>query len=216
MWAWAKRDFRLCELLQNWIEDYPNDFASPGAPSALAAVVRTACENTHLMYYGSEFTYFLDELPCLTDDAASWAFISADTPVEDESLYEFELDFDREFNFGPDAAGFFGNAGLFDPSYSIAQNANSQTPGADDRDEEPPVGRIQRYDSNNEEQIARGLSPDARRGGVSPALKALQGVAATLLEFEPMAVAEEITRLETALFLKIKVCVKFWIGLSGC
>ncbi|CAE6341800.1 unnamed protein product [Rhizoctonia solani] len=186
---------RLCQLLQQWIEEYPNDFASPGAPSALTAVVRTACENTHLMYYGSEFTYFLDELPCLKDDASSWAYISAETPVEDE--YEFDLDFDREFNFSPEADGF----PLFDPSYTIAPGSAIGNP---DNDEEPPMtGRTARFESGNTDSIGRGLSPDARRG-TSPALKALQGVAKALLEYSPHVIAEEITRLETELFLKIK------------
>ncbi|CAE7185275.1 unnamed protein product [Rhizoctonia solani] len=189
---------RLCELLQQWIEDYPNDFASPGAPSALAAVVRTACENTHLMYYGSEFTYFLDELPCLTDDASSWAYISADTPVEDESLYDFELDFDREFNFTPEANGF----GLFDPSYTIAPN--SATYQLDNEEEPPTTGRTARFESAGEDSISRGISPDARRTFQSSAFKALQFVANELLEHDPASIAEEITRLETELFLKIK------------
>ncbi|CAE6480963.1 unnamed protein product [Rhizoctonia solani] len=188
---------RLCELLQHWIEEYPNDFAAPGAPSALAAVVRTACENTHLMYYGSEFTYFLDELPCLTDDASSWAYVSADTPVEDESLYDFELDFDREFNFSPEADGF----GLFDPSYTIAPN--SATYQMDNEDEPPTTGRTARFESTGEESAGRGVSPDARRAP-SAAFKALQAVANELLEYDPMTIAEEITRLETELFLKIK------------
>ncbi|ELU42130.1 hypothetical protein AG1IA_03842 [Rhizoctonia solani AG-1 IA] len=184
--------------------DYPNDFASPGAPSALAAVVRTACENTHLMYYGSEFTYFLEELPCLKDDAFSWAYISAETPVEDE--YEFDLDFDREFNFSPEADGF----PLFDPSYSIAPGS---AVGNADHDEEPPMtGRTARFESGNGESIGRGLSPDARRGA-SPALKAFQSVAKALLEYNCQSIAEEITRLETELFLKIKVGVVliYWV-----
>ncbi|CAE6425257.1 unnamed protein product [Rhizoctonia solani] len=186
---------RLCALLQQWIEEYPNDFAAPGAPSALAAVVRTACESTHLMYYGSEFTYFLDELPCIKDDASSWAHISAETPVEDE--YEFDLDFDREFNFSPEADGF----PLFDPSYAIAPGS---AVGNVENDDEPPMtSRTARFESGNADSIGRGLSPDARRG-TSPALKALQGVAKVLLEYHPQVVAEEITRLETELFLKIK------------
>ncbi|KAG8762794.1 hypothetical protein FRC11_007750 [Ceratobasidium sp. 423] len=189
---------RLCELLQHWIEDYPNDFAAPGAGSALAAVVRTACEKNHLMYYGSEFTYFLDELPDLADDASSWAFVSTDTPVEEESLYDFQLDFDPEFNFGPEAEGF----GLFDPAYRIAPN--SATFNLDNEEEPPMTGRTARFESGTEESIGRGLSPDARRGNTSPALKACQAVAAELLECDPTMIAGEITRLETELFLKIK------------
>jgi hypothetical protein len=150
------------------------------------------------MYYGSEFTYFLDELPCIKDDASSWAHISAETPVEDE--YEFDLDFDREFNFSPEADGF----PLFDPSYAIAPGS---AVGNVENDDEPPMtSRTARFESGNADSIGRGLSPDARRG-TSPALKALQGVAKVLLEYHPQVVAEEITRLETELFLKIKVGV---------
>jgi hypothetical protein len=228
---------RLCELLQLWIEDYPNDFASPGAPSALAAVVRTACESTHLMYYGSEFTYFLDELPSLTDDAASWAFVSTDTPLDDnESLYDFDLDFNHDFSFGGDGHGLFsgdgqgyfgGNGsgllrsgdgqGLFDPGYSMATATPSgmvAPAGADEAGLElsrspPPAGefgarRLTRNESLGDETVTRGMSPDARRG-VPPAMKVLAGVATQLLEFDAMSVAEEITRIETGLFLKIKV-----------
>ncbi|KAG8743175.1 hypothetical protein FRC10_000318 [Ceratobasidium sp. 414] len=208
---------RLCELLQLWIEDYPNDFAAPGAPSALAAVVRTACESTHLMYYGSEFTYFLDELPCLADDAASWAFVSADTPVDDnESLYDFDLDFNHDFSFGGEPNGLFGDGqGLFDPGYSMAAAANgavSPEEAGPEASRSPPTGatefggrRLTRNESLQSEMVVpRGMSPDARRGGVPPVLKALAGVAAQLLEFTPVEIAEEITRIETGLFLKIK------------
>ncbi|QRV84144.1 Ras guanine nucleotide exchange factor [Ceratobasidium sp. AG-Ba] len=189
---------RLCELLQSWIEDYPNDFAAPGAPSALAAVVRTACENTHLMYYGSEFTYFLDELPSLTDDAASWAFVSADTPIEDaDSVYEFDLDFNHDFDHG-----LFGDGQvLFDPG---------EEPIAPEASRSPPVTasdfggrRLTRNESIQDEMGVRGMSPDARRG-VSPVIKMLASVAMQLLEYSPAQVADEITRLETELFLKIK------------
>lgn len=171
------------------------------------------------MYYGSEFTYFLDELPYLADDAASWAYISADTPIEDESLYEFELDFDRDFNLGPEP-GLFTNASLFDPGYTIASNPGSQVQL--DREEEPPTSdsarRATRYESANEEGIVRGISPESRRG-VPPVLKALQNVVPLLFEYDPTSVAEEITRLETQLFLKITVgivLVCFWFGRTTC
>lgn len=234
---------RLCELLLMWIEDYPNDFASPGAPSALTAVVRTACDNIHLMYYGSEFTYFLDELPSLADDASSWAFISADTPVEeDESTYDFDLDFNQDFSFGgghglfgPNGQGLLGKngdtfmsretdaQGLFDPGYNIAASANGVPASSpEDRFElersPPPAGefgrRLTRNESLNDDTVTRGTSPDARRGG-SPALRALASVAAQLLEYDPMVIAEEITRIETDLFLRIKVCIGCGFGL-GC
>lgn len=234
---------RLCELLLMWIEDYPNDFASPGAPSALAAVVRTACDNVHLMYYGSEFTYFLDELATLTDDASSWAFVSADTPIEeDESAYDFDLDFNHDFSIGGGQELFASGGqallgkntdsllvretdaqGLFDPAYNIAASANGVPASAEDRFEldksPPPTGefgrRLTRGESLNDDTVVRGMSPDARRGG-SPALRALAGVAMQLLEYDPLAIAEEITRIEANLFLKIKVCIGrgFWGG--GC
>ncbi|KAG8697695.1 hypothetical protein FRC08_006371 [Ceratobasidium sp. 394] len=173
----------------------------------------------HLMYYGSEFTYFLDELPCLTDDAASWAFVSADTPIDDnESLYDFDLDFNHDFNFGCEPNGLFGNGqGLFDPGYTVAGAAANGTPAPEEVGPEtsrspPTTGatelggrRLTRNESLQGEMVVpRGMSPDARRGGVSPVLKALVGVAAQLLEFTPVEVAEEITRIETGLFLKIK------------
>lgn len=222
---------KLCELLLMWIEDYPNDFASPGAPSALAAVVRTACDNVHLMYYGSEFTYFLDELATLTDDASSWAFVSADTPIEeDESAYDFDLDFNHDFSIGGGQELFASGGqallgkntdsllvretdaqGLFDPAYNIAASANGVPASAEDRFEldksPPPTGefgrRLTRGESLNDDTVVRGMSPDARRGG-SPALRALAGVAMQLLEYDPLAIAEEITRIEANLFLKIK------------
>ncbi|KAF8608247.1 ras GEF [Ceratobasidium sp. AG-I] len=223
---------KLCELLLMWIEDYPNDFASPGAPSALTAVVRTACDNIHLMYYGSEFTYFLDELPSLADDASSWAFISADTPIEeDESIYDFDLDFNQDFSFGGGHEIFGSNGqgllgkngdtllvretdaqGLFDPAYNIAAIANGvPASSAEDRfelDRSPPPTsefgrRLTRGESLNDDTVTRGTSPDARRGG-PPALRALVSVATQLLDYDPMVIAEEITRIETNLFLKIK------------
>ncbi|KAJ1306198.1 hypothetical protein OPQ81_010907 [Rhizoctonia solani] len=171
---------RLCELLQHWIEEYPNDFAAPGAGNALVEVVRTACEHTHLMYYGSEFTYFLDELPCLKDDASSWAW----TLIGTSTLVPSRMD--------------LGYSILGIPLPPIRRPIIWTT-----KMNPPLTGRATRFESTGEES-GRGLSPDARRNGQSPVLKALQAVAAELLEYEPSTIAEEITRLETELFLKIK------------
>ncbi|KAF8756382.1 Guanine nucleotide exchange factor for Ras-like small GTPases [Rhizoctonia solani] len=88
----------IVALLQNWIEDYPNDFASPGAPSALAAVVRTACENTHLMTM--LFSWAYSETPSRMNTSLTWTL--------------------TEFNFSQ-ADGF----PLFDPSYSSRRFASS-------------------------------------------------------------------------------------------
>ncbi|OCH96179.1 ras GEF [Obba rivulosa] len=71
---------RICLLLDNWIQMYPHDFAVPGTPSALTALVRSILGKTYLLHYGADFIPFLEMLPTLKDNDKGWAL-----KIEDES-----------------------------------------------------------------------------------------------------------------------------------
>ncbi|KDQ07675.1 hypothetical protein BOTBODRAFT_59810 [Botryobasidium botryosum FD-172 SS1] len=64
---------RLSAFLERWIETYPHDFASPGAPGALSALLRQMLGNTHLVHYATDLLPFLDTLPDLVDHDEWWA-----------------------------------------------------------------------------------------------------------------------------------------------
>ncbi|TEB35021.1 ras GEF [Coprinellus micaceus] len=86
---------RICNLLETWIRDYPDDFAVKGTAGALNALIRSIISKTHLLHYGSEFLPFFEMLPSRYDQDAAWALkvdISADESDDSYSFLEGEED----------------------------------------------------------------------------------------------------------------------------
>ncbi|KIJ22487.1 hypothetical protein M422DRAFT_277069, partial [Sphaerobolus stellatus SS14] len=69
---------RICDLLEEWIATYPNDFATSGAHGAITALVKQISSNPSTLHYGSDILPFLAELPSLQDLDASWSMPSDD------------------------------------------------------------------------------------------------------------------------------------------
>ena len=63
---------RICNLLSQWKENYPNDFGAPGTFGALQALLKQVVSNVHLVHYASDLIPFLDEIPKLEDRESSW------------------------------------------------------------------------------------------------------------------------------------------------
>ncbi|KAI0051683.1 ras GEF [Auriscalpium vulgare] len=82
---------RICHLLEVWIQDYPHDFAVGAAADALTALVKSIISKTHLLHYGSDFLPFLESRPLVDKDAA-WALKVDETPDESDDSYSLSED----------------------------------------------------------------------------------------------------------------------------
>lgn len=88
---------RICNLLEQWMNDYPTDFATPGAPGALTALVKQVLRQSHTLHYGSDFLPFLERLPTLADEDGAWAMKVSDisSGLSDESDNSTSEDLDE-------------------------------------------------------------------------------------------------------------------------
>lgn len=106
---------RICNLLSQWKENYPNDFGAPGTFGALQALLKQVVSNVHLVHYASDLIPFLDEVPKLIDRESTWCkkeeTVGADDS-EDESADETDdgyiprLEDDEEAYVGRGGAAF--------------------------------------------------------------------------------------------------------------
>lgn len=79
-------------MLEYWIQNYDVDFVTPGAPSALGALLKQLVTHIHTAHYGSDLLPFLDAVSELRDrDNAWYAPIEDAPPGEDE-----ENDYDED------------------------------------------------------------------------------------------------------------------------
>lgn len=63
---------RICNLLLEWKEHYPTDFAAVGSHGALSALLKQIISNMHLVHYGSDLLPLLEQLPSLRDRETTW------------------------------------------------------------------------------------------------------------------------------------------------
>jgi hypothetical protein len=80
---------RICNLLETWIREFPYDFAVKGTAGALIALIKSIISKTHLLHYGSEFLPFLEQLPSLVDQDATWA-LKSEVSDADSDVYSLE------------------------------------------------------------------------------------------------------------------------------
>ncbi|KAL0951160.1 hypothetical protein HGRIS_007892 [Hohenbuehelia grisea] len=81
---------RICSLLDQWIREYPHDFAVPNTAGALNALTKSIVSKTYLLHYGSEFLPFTEMLASLHDRDNTWALKPEDTGVDSEGSSDEE------------------------------------------------------------------------------------------------------------------------------
>ncbi|KAI5124641.1 hypothetical protein M0805_004250 [Coniferiporia weirii] len=190
---------RLCNLLEQWMKDYPSDFAVPGTYGALNAFVRHLLSHSHTLSYGSDFLPFLEALPALSDNDAAWA-LKADEFAESDNETDSVFDTTQERA----EIDFFSPPSISQPKGSASEPASSPRAAARERRSSLPLSAMaliktpllsttwyQRADEQN--------GPSAKE-----IVARLQKVAAALALHEADAIAGEITRRELELFLKIE------------
>ncbi|KAG7450495.1 ras GEF [Guyanagaster necrorhizus] len=179
---------RICHLLELWIRDYPYDFAVRGTAGALSALIKSIISKTYLLHYGSDFLPFLEVLPNLVDLDAAWALKVEDPADESDDSYSLlEDDDDGASKSEADSLSYL--------------NASSSTVKA-----KPATGFRERKGSLP--LSAKALLPQNSHVNDDPTpkeqLKILQRVAQEVNATDPEEIAQEITRLESKLFLQIR------------
>ncbi|KAJ3530908.1 hypothetical protein NMY22_g8378 [Coprinellus aureogranulatus] len=184
---------RICNLLETWIRDYPDDFAVKGTAGALNALIRSIISKTHLLHYGSEFLPFLEMLPSRYDQDAAWALkadISADESDDSYSLLEGEEDDIEPPQPQPPS----------DTPVAIVPSSRepAQPPSAlRERKSSLPLPKAILSSHSTQSNQAVDLSPKQH-------LKDLQKLANDVLNADSEEFAQEVTRRWAKQFLSIK------------
>ncbi|KAG1783933.1 ras guanine nucleotide exchange factor domain-containing protein [Suillus placidus] len=184
---------RICHLLETWIQTYPQDFAVPGAPGALHALVRSIVGKTYLLHYGSDFLPFLSHLPNIIDTDAAWA-LQTENPV-DESEDPYSISDGEEETLVVETESP-------STSRSSVARSNDNLPSAAsvrERKSSLPLSAniFIPVNSSHNQAEAQDISP-------KDLLNKLRSNAQILANFDCSAIAEEITRVETKLFMDIE------------
>ena len=180
----------ICRLLADWIRDYPYDFAVRGTAGALSALVKSIIAKTYLIHYGLEFLPFLESLPNLVDNDATWALKFVGSTEESDDSYSM-LDEDDVRS-----------------ASSISESVVVPSPGV--RPTSPPKTsgtRERKYSLPLNKSIPKPSTPHNGEFECSPKhiLRELQRISVELLNLSPADVAQEITRVQKGLFLNIQV-----------
>jgi hypothetical protein len=194
---------RICHLLETWIQAYPQDFAVPGAPGALHALVRSIVGKTYLLHYGSDFLPFLSHLPNIIDTDAAWA-LKSEIPV-DESEDPYSISDGEEETLVVETESP-------STSRSLVARSNDNLPSAAsvrERKSSLPLSAkiFIPVNSGHSQGDAQDMSP-------KDLLNKLRSNAQTLANFDCSAIAEEITRVEAKLFMDIEVSISYYAAIA--
>ena len=182
---------RICALLEAWIKDYPHDFAVRGTSGALTALIKSILSKTYLLHYGSELLPFLETLPALKDNDAAWALkldnIGGDSddteslPDDDEVIKSFEMEV------------------ATDSAHSSPPQKTQPGPLRERKASLPLAKALKQVAS----VVNHGSEP--AEASAKHVLRDLVKIAHEVMLSDADAIAQEITRLQTKLFLNIQV-----------
>lgn len=180
----------ICRLLADWIRDYPYDFAVRGTAGALSALVKSIIAKTYLIHYGLEFLPFLETLPNLIDPDARWA-LKVDISTEESDDSYSMLDEDEVRSASP------ASESPVVSTTSARPVSPTQAPSSRERKHSLPLSR----------PTPKSAIPHNGELEHSPknVIRELQRISVELFTLHPIDVAQEITRVQKGLFLKIQV-----------
>ncbi|KAF7320321.1 Ras guanyl-nucleotide exchange factor [Mycena kentingensis (nom. inval.)] len=187
---------RICQLLEQWIRDYPYDFKVRGTPSALSALFKSITSKTYLLHYGADFLPFHELLPNLVDKDAAWA-LKPDYP-EDES------DYDDDEKSAILTLNSSHSSDLELPSTTRSPSAKSKPPtaSAPSRERKGSIPFSSKLISNP--PTSHPAPTENSEANNRSVMKDLLKLAADVSMTDSEEIAQEITRLESALFLNIE------------
>ena len=196
---------RICNLLDQWVNDYPCDFATPGTTGALSALLKQMISHVHTAHYGSELLPFLEELPILRDEETSWSIKIEDTREEsdeegdgDEEVIPPPSTEEQDSDVRGDASGGRERKGSVAGSLRASGMLGSALA-------QIPTTSTTSTNSARSLEESRLIGPDAKPTS-KPNYKELIRTANAVVNLEPSHLAQEITRVELELFWAIEVC----------
>jgi len=209
--------FRICDLLEEWIRAFPSDFATPGAYGAITALAKQISSNPSTLHYGSDILPFLEILPTLQDADASWALPCEDTPgdSEDEGLDDEEEEGVTSpttpiITNMPNDSDTVVNSSIRD-SITASVQSQPKTNGTRERKGSLPLSSKSMLTTTTSTSSSEGPRPYPKHIPTGPrtgnSVKELVKLAQNLATYDTLEIAQQITRMQSELFLKIEVCI---------
>lgn len=186
------QSLRICQLLEDWIREYPHDFAVRGTIGALNALIKSIISKTHLLHYGPGLLPFLEQLPSLTDQDAAWA-LKADVLDTDSDDYTLEDDDDEtRVAETENVESINGRLQTDSTSSEIIVPSGERKSSIS-----PPKAALSSYQGD---RPFTNYDPSPKQY-----IKDLVKIAQDVLNIDSVEIAEEITRQVAKQFLIIKV-----------
>lgn len=200
-----------------WIQDYPHDFLVGSSTAALNALIKSIISKTHLLHYGSDFLPFLEYRPKEDTDAA-WALKVEESPGESDDSFSV-------YDDGEDRANATGH----EPEVETDSPSSLTHLPPPNGNRKSSASRMTSTMSARERKSSLPLTAKELSGiptldapeemvDMTPkqTIKELLRISQELSFMDPNDIAQEITRIETLLFLNIEVCLSaFVVGMSG-
>ncbi|KAF8640382.1 hypothetical protein AX17_000052 [Amanita inopinata Kibby_2008] len=192
---------RICNLLETWIKDYPHDFAVRGTAGALSALIKSILSKTYLLHYGSELLPFLETLPSLRDTDVAWAVKTEDIGGDSDSESLVDVD---EVIKPPEAAPTLNDVQVPPPSLAKSRPAPPR-----ERKASLPLAKALKHVAGS---VVNGYNSESAEASAKQRFKELVKLAHEVMLLDAAVVAQEITRLQTNLFLSIQP--RHWLHLT--
>lgn len=189
-----------------WIQDYPHDFLVGSSTAALNALIKSIISKTHLLHYGSDFLPFLEDRPKEDTDAA-WALKVDESPGESDDSFSV-------YDDGEDRAG----AAEHEPEVETDSPSSLKHLPPSNGNRKSSASRMPSTMSARERKSSLPLTAKELSGiptldtpeevvDMTPkqTIKELLRISQELSFMDPNDIAQEITRIETMLFLEIQV-----------
>lgn len=197
--------YRICQLLDQWINLYPTDFAVSGASGALAALIKSILNKTYLLHYGAEFLPFLEMVSGLKDKDASWSL-----KVEDENSDSSSVsDDDHSFLMDQPSTQRSSSPPPLPVENSSPNVSSTQSGFARERKASLPLTAKALIAVPNQfsfpGQSSEPVSSYAPAHSPKAILRMLQNTSQLLHNCDPADIAQEMTRIQCQFFLRIEV-----------
>ncbi|KAI0963551.1 hypothetical protein AcW1_000596 [Taiwanofungus camphoratus] len=190
----------ICRLLDNWITLFPNDFAVPGAASALNALIRSILSKTYLLHYGSDFLPFLELVSNLKDGDKAWA-LKVDEESDDSSVMSDEEGYPALEIESPVSSNRSSN---LTGDYGRARSQGHPPPARDRKSSLPLTAKALVMGSSAISPTSAGQLEGSPEHSPKQILRKLVSISEELNKIDPMEIAQEITRIEAQFFLQIE------------